>query len=143
MYSPVALTVFSLLTSITSVQAVVAWTVNCGVLAVQRSDPIISPGVASSHVHAISGGTAFARTMIGDNVAVDAAATTCDKFTDHSNYVGRYSSSKAHSLIIRSGHHNYTTSEMMACLKWFRIQVSTATTRTTPAITTPPKSIAR
>ena len=64
-----------------------AWTINCGVLSIQRSDPIVSPGNASGHVHAISGGTAFSRTMNGVDAAVDAKQTTCDKFTDHSNYV--------------------------------------------------------
>ena len=64
-----------------------AWTINCGVLSIQRSDPIVSPGNASSHVHAIAGGTAFSRTMNGIDAAVDANQTTCDKFTDHSNYV--------------------------------------------------------
>lgn len=62
------------------------WTVNCGVLSSQRSDPIISPGLPSSHVHAISGGTAFNRTMVGIDAASKGKATTCDKFTDHSNY---------------------------------------------------------
>ena len=64
------------------------WTVNCGVLSVQRSDPIVSPGAPSGHVHAISGGTAFSRSMPGIDSAVAAKATTCDKYTDHSNYVG-------------------------------------------------------
>ncbi|KAL2075415.1 hypothetical protein VTL71DRAFT_358 [Oculimacula yallundae] len=62
------------------------WTTNCGVLSIQRSDPIVSPGGPSSHVHAISGGTAFTRNMAGIDDAVNAKATTCDKFTDHSNY---------------------------------------------------------
>ncbi|KAF4629203.1 hypothetical protein G7Y89_g8945 [Cudoniella acicularis] len=86
MYSPAALTLLSVLSSAASVQAILAWTVNCGVLSVQRSDPIVSPGVASGHVHAISGGTAFQRTMTGPDVSIDSKQTTCDKFTDHSNY---------------------------------------------------------
>jgi opacity protein-like surface antigen len=61
------------------------WTVNCDPLTIQRSDPIISPGVASSHVHAVVGGTAFQRTM-GNDTATNARNTTCDKYTDHSNY---------------------------------------------------------
>jgi hypothetical protein len=76
-----------LLGSIHAVQASDVWTVNCGVLSVQRSDPIVSPGVPSAHVHSIVGGTAFNRTMTGVNAAVNAKKTTCDKFTDHSNYV--------------------------------------------------------
>jgi hypothetical protein len=62
------------------------WTVNCAPLTIQRSDPLISPGVASGHVHAIVGGTAFRRDMDEKLDATNAKATTCDKFTDHSNY---------------------------------------------------------
>jgi hypothetical protein len=62
-----------------------AWTVNCVPLTIQRSDPILSPGAASSHVHAVVGSTGFQRTM-GNDTARDGANTTCNKFTDHSNY---------------------------------------------------------
>jgi len=62
------------------------FTVNCAPLTVQRSDPIISPGIASSHVHSIIGGNAFRRNMQGKFDAFDATATTCDKMIDHSNY---------------------------------------------------------
>lgn len=81
------LPLLSLLSSLTSVQATDFWTVNCDPLTIQRSDPIVSPGVASKHVHAVSGGTAFSRNMGGNDSAVNAKQTTCDKFTDHSNYV--------------------------------------------------------
>ena len=84
MFSPLVLL---LLSSLHAVQATDVWTVNCGVLSVQRADPIVSPGIPSSHVHAISGGTAFSKSMTGVNAAVAAKQTTCDKFTDHSNYV--------------------------------------------------------
>jgi hypothetical protein len=50
----------------------VVWTVNCAPLTVQRSDPILFPGVPGSHVHAVVGGTAFNRTMTGINAAVNA-----------------------------------------------------------------------
>ncbi|KAH8649455.1 hypothetical protein BGZ60DRAFT_534688 [Tricladium varicosporioides] len=86
MYSPVALTLLSVLSSAASVQAIVAWTVNCGVLSIQRSDPIVNPGGPSGHVHAISGGTAFQRLMPGADTTINAKQTTCDKFTDRSNY---------------------------------------------------------
>ncbi|KAG4437880.1 hypothetical protein IFR05_006640 [Cadophora sp. M221] len=76
----------SLLGSVSAALGADVWTVNCGVLTIQRSDPIVSPGGPSSHVHAISGGTAFSRNMPGINDAVNAKATTCDKYTDHSNY---------------------------------------------------------
>lgn len=79
--------ILSLLGSISTAIGADVWTVNCGVLTIQRSDPIVSPGGPSSHVHAISGGTAFSRNMPGIDDAVNAKATTCDKYTDHSNYV--------------------------------------------------------
>ncbi len=61
------------------------FTVNCQPLTIQRSDPIISPGIASSHVHAVIGGTAFQRTM-SQTTAVNAKDSTCDKKLDNSNY---------------------------------------------------------
>ncbi|CZR55814.1 uncharacterized protein PAC_05702 [Phialocephala subalpina] len=86
MFSKVTLLTTALLCSIPFIHAGDFWTVNCGVLSSQRSDPIISPGIPSGHVHAISGGTAFNRTMVGADSASKGKATTCDKFTDHSNY---------------------------------------------------------
>jgi hypothetical protein len=62
------------------------FTVNCAPLTIQRSDPIISPGMPSAHVHAIIGGNNFNRTMIGLEVAQRANVTTCNKALDHSNY---------------------------------------------------------
>ncbi len=61
------------------------FTVNCAALTLQRSDPIVSPGIASGHVHAVSGGTAFQRTMSA-STALTAKATTCDKTLDKSDY---------------------------------------------------------
>jgi len=61
------------------------FTVNCAPLTVQRSDPIVNPGVAGTHVHSIIGGNAFRRTMVG-RAAENATATSCDKAIDHSNY---------------------------------------------------------
>lgn len=62
------------------------WTVNCAPLTVQRSDPILSPGQPSGHVHAVVGSTAFSRNMTGLDSATIGNATTCDKWTDHSAY---------------------------------------------------------
>jgi len=62
------------------------FTVNCAPLTTQRSDPIVSPGIASAHVHAVIGGNAFRRSMVAANAANLANATTCDKSLDHSNY---------------------------------------------------------
>jgi len=61
------------------------FTVNCKPLTIQRSDPIIQPGIPSSHVHSVIGGNAFQRTM-GPMDATKANETTCDKSIDHSNY---------------------------------------------------------
>lgn len=70
-----------------STQAIAdTFVVNCAPLTVQRSDPIVNPGVASGHVHAITGGNAFRRSMPGIFDATNANATTCDKKLDHSNY---------------------------------------------------------
>lgn len=83
MFTPAALSVFSLFAA--AAHATNVWTVSCDPLTIQMSDPIVSPGVQSGHVHAISGGTGFNRTMSRD-AAVNSKATTCNKFTDHSNY---------------------------------------------------------
>ncbi|TAQ87466.1 hypothetical protein B7494_g4227 [Chlorociboria aeruginascens] len=61
------------------------FTVNCQPLTIQRSDPVLFPGVISPHVHAVIGGTAFQQTM-STTTAVNALDTTCDKKIDHSNY---------------------------------------------------------
>lgn len=58
---------------------------NCVPLTIQRSDPIVNPGVAGTHLHSIIGGNAFRRTMVG-RAAENATGTTCDKKIDHSNY---------------------------------------------------------
>lgn len=61
------------------------FTVNCQPLTIQRSDPIVSPGTMSSHVHAVIGGTGFQQTMSA-TTAPNSLDTTCDKKLDHSNY---------------------------------------------------------
>jgi len=61
------------------------FTVNCHPLTIQRSDPVVQPGIASSHVHSVVGGNAFQRLM-GPMDATKANLTTCDKAIDHSNY---------------------------------------------------------
>jgi len=61
------------------------FTVSCAPLTVQRSDPIIHPGVAGAHVHSVVGGNAFRRTMDG-RAAENATATSCSFSLDHSNY---------------------------------------------------------
>ena len=59
--------------------------VHCKSLTVQRTDPIISPGQLSSHVHAVVGGTGYHMSMSNDD-ARNAQNTTCDKALDKSNY---------------------------------------------------------
>lgn len=61
------------------------FTVNCAPLTQFRGDPIVSPGVLSSHVHAIVGGTAFSLSVTPAQARA-ATATTCDKILDNSNY---------------------------------------------------------
>jgi len=61
------------------------FTVNCHALTIQRSDPIVNPGVPGTHTHSVIGGNAFRRTMPG-RFAENATKTTCDKALDHSNY---------------------------------------------------------
>jgi len=58
---------------------------SCAPLTVQRSDPIVNPGLPGGHVHAIIGGNAFKREM-GPTDAVKANETTCIFAVDHSNY---------------------------------------------------------
>jgi len=82
------------------------FTVNCVPLTFQRSDPIVTPGVAGTHVHAIIGGNAFKRTM-GKMDATSANSTTCDKALDHSNYwvpqLYHYRSDKTYEIVKLSG----------------------------------------
>jgi len=59
--------------------------VNCHPLTIQRSDPIVNPGVPGGHVHSVVGGNAFQRNM-GPMDALKANETSCDKAIDHSNY---------------------------------------------------------
>ena len=61
------------------------FTVTCDPLTIQRSDPIVSPGEASSHVHVVVGGTGFKRTESNED-ATKSKATTCNKKLDKSNY---------------------------------------------------------
>jgi len=62
------------------------FTVNCVPLTIQRADPIVTPGIAGTHLHSVIGGNAFRRQMNGKFDANNATATTCDKKIDHSNY---------------------------------------------------------
>jgi len=56
-----------------------------GALVEGRMDPIVNPGVASSHVHTIQGGDAFALTM-GDTTASQSTCTSSLIKADKSNY---------------------------------------------------------
>jgi len=82
----IALLVLSVLISLcSSAPGQGTFTVNCVPLTIQRSDPVVQPGIASSHVHNVIGGNAFRRAM-GPMDANSANSTTCDKAIDHSNY---------------------------------------------------------
>lgn len=56
-----------------------------GPLTMGRMDPIISPGTASGHVHAIQGGSNFALTM-SDDVLLESKCTSSLVINDKSNY---------------------------------------------------------
>jgi hypothetical protein len=56
-----------------------------GNLVTGRMDPIVNPGVASSHVHAIQGGSNFALTMT-DTQALESNCTSSRVKNDKSNY---------------------------------------------------------
>ncbi|KAL4983601.1 hypothetical protein BDW68DRAFT_194284 [Aspergillus falconensis] len=58
---------------------------SCLPLTTQLSDPIVTPGRESSHMHVVTGGTAFQRTM-GMQTAWNARETTCEVALDRSNY---------------------------------------------------------
>ncbi|KAH8800438.1 hypothetical protein F5884DRAFT_685979 [Xylogone sp. PMI_703] len=58
----------------------------CSPLTIQRSDPIVSPGIASNHVHSIAGGNAFSRSMSDPLAATKSPQTSCNVDIDHSNY---------------------------------------------------------
>lgn len=56
-----------------------------GPLTMGRMDPIISPGEASGHVHAIQGGSNFNLTM-ADDALLDSSCTSALVANDKSNY---------------------------------------------------------
>ena len=63
-----------------------AWSIGCAPETIQRSDPLISPGGPSGHVHAVVGGNAFSRNMNDKLAATKATATSCNTNIDRSNY---------------------------------------------------------
>lgn len=73
------------LSSLSYAQTTDEITVSCSTLTIQRSDPIVDPGMLSSHVHVVVGGTAFQQTM-DPETAKNSKATTCDKEIDKSSY---------------------------------------------------------
>ncbi|KXJ95039.1 WSC domain-containing protein [Microdochium bolleyi] len=67
-------------------QASAFWRLPCGSpLIVERSDPIVNPGVPSGHSHTIMGANSFNFTMEGDFTS-RATCTTCKVKEDMSNY---------------------------------------------------------
>jgi len=62
------------------------FTTNCAPLTIQRSDPVVQPGIPSQHVHSVIGGNAFRRAMGLNDAKNQANETTCNKALDHSNY---------------------------------------------------------
>jgi len=58
---------------------------NCELVALERLDPIVQPGVVSTHVHATMGGSGFA-SVYSYEAARAAKCTTCVISIDRSNY---------------------------------------------------------
>ncbi|KAL1953046.1 hypothetical protein VTO42DRAFT_3739 [Malbranchea cinnamomea] len=54
-------------------------------LVIERADPIVAPGVASSHVHTIMGGSGFGFTM-DYNMTQTSQCNSCSAIEDKSNY---------------------------------------------------------
>lgn len=54
-------------------------------LVIERADPLISPGVASNHVHTIMGGSGFGFTMDYD-MTQTSECSSCSPIEDKSNY---------------------------------------------------------
>ena len=51
-----------------------------------RMDPIVSPGVASGHVHAVQGGGGFALDMTNQQAVSNSSCTSAYLKADKSNY---------------------------------------------------------
>lgn len=60
--------------------------VPCNTLVIERADSLISPGVASNHVHAIMGGSGFGFTMKYE-MAQKSQCNSCSAIEDKSNYL--------------------------------------------------------
>ncbi|OLL24407.1 WSC domain-containing protein 2 [Neolecta irregularis DAH-3] len=58
---------------------------NCGLLVTERADPIVAPGLASQHVHSISGASNFGTTISYDSL-INSSCTTCNTQIDKSSY---------------------------------------------------------
>jgi hypothetical protein len=54
-------------------------------LVIERADPLISPGVASNHVHTILGGSGFGFTM-NYEMTQKSQCNSCSAIEDKSNY---------------------------------------------------------
>ncbi|KAB5539308.1 hypothetical protein GE09DRAFT_313649 [Coniochaeta sp. 2T2.1] len=67
-------------------QTAAFWILGCGKpVAIERIDPIVSPGAVSDHVHSIMGGNAFDWTLDFDKTQTS-TCTTCGVSKDLSNY---------------------------------------------------------
>lgn len=61
------------------------WTVDCSIIAQERSDPIVSPGQVSEHQHVVAGSSRFGPSATND-ILRSAACTSCDVEQDKSAY---------------------------------------------------------
>ena len=77
--------VFGCILFVSTVQCNV-WTVDCGILATQRLDPIVFPDEnPAGHVHSIVGGSRFNESVQYSDLQ-DSQCTTCNVPDDLSNY---------------------------------------------------------
>lgn len=81
----ITLTTLALLAKFASARQAVIRFYGDGPLTVCRADPIVSPGVASSHVHVVNGGSNFALKM-SDTTLQKSDCTSTDVQNDRSNY---------------------------------------------------------
>ena len=62
------------------------WTVDCGIVSVEKSDPIRFPGQQSPHTHVVAGSSAYGPDATSDLLRGGDSCTSCDVQQDKSAY---------------------------------------------------------
>jgi hypothetical protein len=62
------------------------WTVDCGIVSVEKSDPIRFPGQQSPHAHVVAGSSAYGPDATNDLLRGGDSCTSCDVQQDKSAY---------------------------------------------------------